>query len=173
MNNAKTSVPLPDQRRPQEPAGPAPRGPVVGLSSAKVQCWHLDRLALVYVRQSSPQQILEHRESRLRQYALVDYAIALGWPADRVQVIDEDQGHSGATAQGRPGFQALLAQVALNQVGIILGLETSRLARSNKDWHQLLEVCALFQTLLADQDGVYDPTDYNDRLLLGLKEHVS
>jgi DNA invertase Pin-like site-specific DNA recombinase len=90
-----------------------------------------------------------------------------------VTIIDEDQGHSGATAQGRPGFQSLLAQVALDQVGIILGLETSRLARSNKDWHQLLEVCAIFQTLLADQDGVYDPTDYNDRLLLGLKGAMS
>src|SRR5262249_10521594 len=92
-----------------------------------------------------------------------------GWPPESITIIDEDQGQSGATALGRPGFQALLAQVALDQVGIILGLETSRLARSNKDWHQLLEVCALFQTLLADQDGVYDPTHYHDRLLLGLK----
>jgi DNA invertase Pin-like site-specific DNA recombinase len=94
-------------------------------------------------------------------------------PAEAVSVIDEDQGHSGATAQDRPGFQSLLAQVALDQVGIVLGLEASRLARSNKDWHQLLEVCAIFRTLLADQDGVYDPTDYNDRLLLGLKGAMS
>ena len=141
--------------------------------SAKVKPYHLGRQAIVYVRQSTPQQILHHQESTERQYALRQRAIQLGWPAEQVSVIDEDQGHSGATAQGRLGFQALLAQVALNQVGIILGLETSRLARSNKDWHQLLEVCALFQTLLADQDGVYDPTDYNDRLLLGLKGAMS
>ena len=137
--------------------------------SAKVKAHHLRRQAVVYVRQSSPQQILNNAESTERQYALDQRALQLGWPAESITIIDEDQGHSGASAQGRPGFQALLAQVALDQVGIILGLETSRLARSNKDWHQLLEVCALFQTLLADQDGVYDPTDYNDRLLLGLK----
>jgi DNA invertase Pin-like site-specific DNA recombinase len=150
------------------PAGNRPLSP-----SAKVKPYHLDRQAIVYVRQSTPQQVLHHQESTERQYALRQRAIQLGWSAEQVSVIDEDQGHSGATAQGRLGFQALLAQVALNQVGIILGLETSRLARSNKDWHQLLEVCALFQTLLADQDGVYDPTDYNDRLLLGLKGAMS
>jgi DNA invertase Pin-like site-specific DNA recombinase len=128
---------------------------------------------VVYVRQSSPQQVLNNTESTERQYALDQRALQLGWPAESIAIIDEDQGHSGATAQGRPGFQALLAQVALDRVGIVLGLETSRLARSNKDWHQLLEVCAIFQTLLADQDGVYDPTDYNDRLLLGLKGALS
>jgi DNA invertase Pin-like site-specific DNA recombinase len=127
----------------------------------------------VYVRQSTPQQVLHNSESTERQYALRQRAGQLGWPADGVTVIDEDQGHSGATAQDRPGFQSLLAQVALDQVGIILGLEASRLARSNKDWHHLLELCAIFQTLLADQDGVYDPTDYNDRLLLGLKGAMS
>jgi DNA invertase Pin-like site-specific DNA recombinase len=141
--------------------------------SAKVKAHHLLRQAVVYVRQSSPQQVLTNTESTQRQYALDQRALQLGWPAEGVITIDEDQGHSGATAQGRPGFQALLAQVALDQVGIILGLEASRLARSNKDWHQLLEVCAIFQTLLADQDGVYDPTDYNDRLLLGLKGAMS
>ncbi len=93
----------------------------------------------------------------------------LGWAQDRVEVIDEDQGHSGQTAAGRLGFQYLLAEIGLDHIGIIFGLEMSRLARSNKDWHQLLELCAIFRTLLADQDGVYDPTDYNDRLLLGLK----
>jgi DNA invertase Pin-like site-specific DNA recombinase len=129
----------------------------------------LSRKAVVYVRQSTPQQILHNQESTQRQYALRQRAVQLGWPADGVTVIDEDQGHSGASAQDRPGFQSLLAQVALDQVGLVLGLEASRLARSNKDWHQLLEVCAIFRTLLADQDGVYDPTDYNDRLLLGLK----
>jgi DNA invertase Pin-like site-specific DNA recombinase len=146
---------------------------MVGLSSTKVQSWHLDRLAFVYVRQSSPQQVLEHRESRLRQYALVDYAIALGWPADRVQVIDEDQGQSGRDAEQRAGFQRLLAEVAIDHVGIVLGLEMSRLARSDKDWHHLLEVCGLFGTLVADQDGVYNSADPNDRLLLGLKGMIS
>jgi DNA invertase Pin-like site-specific DNA recombinase len=133
----------------------------------------LARKTVVYVRQSTPQQVLHNSESTERQYALAQRAGQLGWPADGVTVIDEDQGHSGATAQDRPGFQSLLAQVALDQVGIVLGLEASRLARSNKDWHQLLEVCAIFRTLLADQDGVYDPTDYNDRLLLGLKGAMS
>src|SRR2546422_9680827 len=101
MSSTETCQPLPDQRRQQDASVPAPRGPVVGLSSSKVQSCHLDRLAFVYVRQSSPQQVLEHRESRLRQYALVDYAVALGWPADRVQVIDEDQGQSGRDADNR------------------------------------------------------------------------
>jgi DNA invertase Pin-like site-specific DNA recombinase len=134
-----------------------------------LQSHHLEGLALVYVRQSTPQQVLEHQESTARQYALVDLAIELGWPPDRIEVIDEDQGLSGSTAEGRNGFHRLLAEVGLDHVGIILGLELSRLARSNKDWHQLIELCAIFRTLLADQDGLYDPTDYNDRLLLGLR----
>lgn len=154
---------------PVEPATlPAP-----SLFSSKVKPHHLDRTALVYVRQSTVQQVLNHRESTARQYALDHRAVQLGWPAASVVVVDEDQGCSGQTAAGRSGFAYLLSEVALNHVGIILGLETSRLARSNKDWHQLLEVCALFQTLLADQDGVYDPTNYNDRLLLGLKGTMS
>jgi DNA invertase Pin-like site-specific DNA recombinase len=128
---------------------------------------------LVYVRQSSPQQVLEHRESAALQYGLARRAGELGWPGDRVEVIDEDQGRSGSTAEGRLGFQRLLAEVSLDRVGIILGVEMSRLARSCKDWHQLLELCALFGTLLADQDGLYDPTDFNDRLLLGLKGTMS
>jgi DNA invertase Pin-like site-specific DNA recombinase len=136
--------------------------------SAKIQGWHLDRLAIVYVRQSTPQQVSTNTESTARQYALVQRAAELGWPASRVLVIDEDQGRSGATVEGRFGFQRLLAEVGLDHVGLILGLEMSRLARSCRDWHQLLELCAIFRTLLADQDGVYDPTDYNDRLLLGL-----
>jgi DNA invertase Pin-like site-specific DNA recombinase len=173
MSSAKAHLPLPDQCRPQGPTVPAPRGAVGGLNSSKVQSWHLDRLAFVYVRQSSPQQVLEHRESRLRQYALVDYAIALGWPADRVQVIDEDQGQSGRDAESRAGFQRLLAEVAIDHVGIVLGLEMSRLARSDKDWHHLLEVCGIFGTLVADQDGVYNSADPNDRLLLGLKGMIS
>ena len=160
---------------PSQPAAPPlPRSADLPRSpSAKVKAHHLGRQAIVYVRQSTPQQVLNNAESTERQYALAQRAVQLGWPAEGVTVIDEDQGHSGATAQGRPGFQLLLARVALDQVGIVLGLETSRLARCNKDWHHLLEVCALFQTLLADQDGVYDPTDYNDRLLLGLKGAMS
>ena len=150
------------------PAGdPARRSPP--FRSAKIQDRHLERLAIVYIRQSTPQQVLEHRESRERQYALVDYAATLGWPRERVLVIDEDQGHSGKSAEGRAGFHHLLAEVTMDHVGLVLGLEMSRLARSNKDWHHLLEVCAVFGALLADQDGVYDPRDSNDRLLLGLK----
>lgn len=143
--------------------------PPPGWPSTKLRARHFEGVALVYVRQSTTQQVLDHRESTARQYALVDLAVRLGWPADRVEVIDEDQGHSGATAEGRHGFQRLLAEVGLDHVGIILGLELSRLARSNKDWHQLIELCAIFGTMLADQDGLYDPTDYNDRLLLGLR----
>jgi len=138
-------------------------------SSTKLRAHHFEGAALVYVRQSTQQQVLNHRESTARQYSLVDMAVQLGWPPDRVEVIDEDQGHSGSTAEGRHGFQRLLAEVGLDHVGIILGLELSRLARSNKDWHQLIELCAIFGTMLADQDGLYDPTDYNDRLLLGLR----
>ena len=141
--------------------------------STKLQDHHLDRSAYVYVRQSSPHQVLENTESTARQYALVHQAVQLGWAGDHVEVIDEDQGRSGTTAEGRFGFQRLLAEVSLNHVGIILGTEMSRIARSNKDWHQLIEVCAIFRTLLADQDGLYDPGDYNDRLLLGLRGMMS
>ena len=143
-------------------------GPVEAPRSGKIQPRHVDRLAIVYVRQSTAQQVIANRESTDRQYALARRATALGWPEDRVLVIDDDQGRSGATAEGRLGFQRLLAEISLDHVGLILGLEMSRLARSCKDWHQLLELCAMFQTLLADQDGLYDPTDHNDRLLLGL-----
>ncbi len=136
--------------------------------SPKLQNWHLSRTAIVYVRQSTPQQVLDHRESTARQYALADRAVELGWAREQVVVIDDDLGKSGQSAEGRPGFQRLLAALALDHVGLILGLEMSRLARSCKDWHQLLELCARFRTLLADADGVYDPTDYHDRLLLGL-----
>ena len=144
-----------------------------GSRSTKIRDRHLDRLAIVYVRQSSPQQVIEHKESRERQYALADTAVALGWTRDRVHVIDDDQGQSGRTATSRLGFQRLLAEVTMDHVGLVLGLEMSRLSRSSKDWHHLLEVCALFGTLLADQDGVYDPHDSNDRLLLGLKGTMS
>jgi len=138
------------------------------LRSPKLQPWHLERSAIVYVRQSTPQQVLDHRESTARQYALVHRAADLGWPADQVLVIDDDLGKSGQSIEGRLGFQRLLAEVALDRVGLILGLEMSRLARSCKDWHHLLELCARFRVLLADADGVYDPTEYADRLMLGL-----
>src|SRR5437868_1168582 len=148
-----------------------PRGGT--LRSEKVGPWHHDRLAVVYVRQSTAQQVLEHQESTRLQYGLVDRAQALGWAADRVLVIDEDLGRSGTRADERAGFQRLVSEVRLDHVGLILGLGMSRLARSNRDWYQQLELCALFRTLIADLDGVYDPAQYNDRLLLGLKGTMS
>ncbi len=144
------------------------------LSGAgKIQRVHLDRVAIVYVRQSTLQQIERHRESTRLQYGLVERALELGWAKQRVVVIDEDLGRSGATAEGRLGFQRLVAEVSLDHVGIVLGIEMSRLARSSRDWYQLLEVCALFSTLIGDLDGIYDPGSYNDRLLLGLKGTMS
>ena len=136
---------------------------------SKIRPEHLDKLAIVYVRQSSPQQVRENRESTARQYALADYAHTLGWPAERVLIIDQDQGQSAVSAEHRQGFQQLLAEVTMDHVGIVLGLEMSRLARNSKDWHHLLEVCAIFNTLLGDQDGIYDAQAPNDRLLLGLR----
>ena len=121
--------------------------------SAKIQPWHLDRLAIVYIRQSTPRQVAENRESTDRQYALVKRAIELGWPAERILVIDDDQGKSGASAVNRLGFQRLLAEVGLDHVGLILGLEMSRLARSCKDWHQLLELCACSARFLRTRMG--------------------
>jgi DNA invertase Pin-like site-specific DNA recombinase len=143
------------------------------LRSTKIRPEHLEKLAIVYVRQSSPQQVLENRESTARQYALAQYAEFLGWPAERVLVIDEDQGQSGKTAENRMGFQRLLAEVTMEHVGIVLSLEVSRLARSSKDWHHLFELCGIFATLLADQEGVYDANEPNDRLILGLKGIMS
>ncbi len=141
--------------------------------SSKIEPKHRERLALVYVRQSSPKQVLEHRESRERQYALVDLAKELGWPAERVLVIDEDQGQSGKWADKRNGFQRLLAEVTMDHGGIVLGLEMSRLARSSKDWHHLFELCGIFGALLGDEDGIYDANDPTDRMVLGLKGIMS
>jgi len=141
--------------------------------SEKITARHADRLAVVYVRQSTAQQVLDHQESTRLQYGLVTRAQGLGWARDRVLVIDDDLGQSGASAEARVGFQRLVSEVSLDHVGLVLGLEMSRLARSSKDWHQLLEICALFGTLIADLDGVYDPGQYNDRLLLGLKGTMS
>jgi DNA invertase Pin-like site-specific DNA recombinase len=139
----------------------------------KIQGQHRDRFAVVYVRQSTLQQMVRHQESTRLQYGLVERALAFGWARAQVLIIDEDLGKSGATAEGRPGFQRLVAEVSLAHVGIVFGLDISRLARSNRDWHHLLEVWALFGTLSGDLDGMYDPRAYNDRLLLGLKGTMS
>jgi DNA invertase Pin-like site-specific DNA recombinase len=135
---------------------------------SQIHSRHLERLAIVYVRQSTPQQVIKNRESTDLQYKLRRRAEQLGWASDRVVVLDEDLGQTAATVENRLGFQWLMAEVSLNHVGIVFGIEMTRLARSNKDWHQLLELCAIFDTLLADQDRLYDPADYSDRLLLGL-----
>lgn len=141
--------------------------------SRKISAEHLRRDAYLYVRQSTPRQVFENIESTKRQYALRDRAIALGWPIERVHVIDSDLGQSGSSARDRDGFQHLVAEVANRRAGIVLGLEVSRLARNNADWHRLLELCALTQTLILDEDGTYDPSYFNDRLLLGLKGTMS
>jgi DNA invertase Pin-like site-specific DNA recombinase len=142
-------------------------------TSQKIGSVHLQRLAVVYVRQSTAQQVLRHEESTRLQYGLVDRARQLGWTEERILVIDDDLGHSAAEGERRVGFQRLVSEVSLDHVGMILGVEISRLARSSKDWHQLLEICALFGTLIADSDGICDPSDFNDRMLLGLKGTMS
>jgi DNA invertase Pin-like site-specific DNA recombinase len=142
-------------------------------NQSKVTADHLRRDAYLYVRQSTMRQVIENSESATRQYDLRGRAVALGWPLERVIVIDVDQGLSGASAADREGFQRLVADVSLNKAGIVLGLECSRLARNNSDWHRLLELCALTDTLICDEDGLYDPSTINDRLLLGLKGAMS
>jgi DNA invertase Pin-like site-specific DNA recombinase len=139
----------------------------------KIRTDHLRRQAVVYVRQSTAQQVRANRESTVRQYALADRAKVLGWPAHAVQTIDDDQGRSGSQSDHRDGFKALLAEIAAGQVGVVLALEASRLARSSVDWHRLVEICVITKTLLADESAVYDPRDPNDRLLLGLKGTLS
>jgi DNA invertase Pin-like site-specific DNA recombinase len=150
---------------------PLPRR--TGLTPEKITREHQQRLAIVYVRQSTPQQVERNQESTKLQYALVDRAFHFGWARETIVTIDDDLGRSGSTIEGRLGFQRLVAEVGLGHVGLVLGIEMSRLARSCRDWHQLLEICALFDTLIADADGVYDPANYNDRLLLGLKGTMS
>lgn len=142
-------------------------------TASKVTASHLGRTAYLYVRQSTLRQVLHNTESTQRQYALRQRAVALGWAADQVVVIDCDQGQSGASAADREGFQHLVAEVGMGRAGIVLGLEVSRLARNNADWHRLLEICALAGTLICDEDGLYDPAEFNDRLLLGLKGTMS
>src|SRR3954449_1700546 len=143
------------------------------MTEGKVTAAHRRRRAVVYVRQSTPGQVERNVESTARQYALRERAIELGWPAEQVVVVDEDLGRSGASSNGRFGFKELVADVGLGQVGLVLALETSRLARRSADWHQLLDLCALTGTLIADSDGVYSPGAFNDRLLLRLKGTMS
>src|SRR5690242_11114323 len=142
-------------------------------TAAKVTGAHLARAAYLYVRQSTLRQVLTNTESATRQYALRQKAIALGWDAARIVTIDTDQGQSGASAADREGFQRLVTEVGMGRAGIVLGLEVSRLARNNAGWHRLLEICALAGTLICDEDGLYDPGEFNDRLLLGLKGTMS
>src|SRR5262245_1417150 len=164
-------VPKPQPARDQL-GDPCPYRPRL-TRSAKIQAQHLERLAVVYVRQSHPSQVLRHPESTALQYALRRYAVELGWPEDRIWIVDDDQGTTARTAVHRFGFHEILIEVDLDHVGIVIGIELSRLARSCRDWYHLMEKCALFDTLLADPDGIYDPSDYNDRLPLGLKATMS
>jgi DNA invertase Pin-like site-specific DNA recombinase len=146
---------------------------VIGDRLSKVTPSHLKRDAYLYVRQSTLHQVLENTESTQRQYALREKAVVLGWPLERVHVIDCDLAHSGASAVDRAGFQQLVTEVGLGHAGLVMGLEVSRLARNSADWQRLLEICALTDTLILDEDGLYDCNQFNDRLLLGLKGTMS
>src|SRR6201988_2735385 len=143
------------------------------MPELKVTSQHLEHDAYLYIRQSTPRQVLENTESTQRQYALRDRAVALGWPLERVHVIDCDLGKSESQSAGRDGFQKLVSEVALGKAGLVMGLEVSRLARNSADWHRLIEFCSLAGALILDEDGIYDPTNFNDRLLLGLKGTMS
>jgi DNA invertase Pin-like site-specific DNA recombinase len=139
----------------------------------KITAIHLARQAIVYLRQSSAAQVEHNRESTDRQYALAAKARELGWPVEHIVVIDEDLGLSGSGSVARSGFARLTAEVALARVGLVLGLEVSRLARNNADWHRLIDLAGLTDTLIGDGDGIYHPAAFNDRLLLGLKGTMS
>src|SRR5437016_6335089 len=145
------------------------------MPELKVTSAHLERDAYLYIRQSTPRQVVENVESTQRQYALRDRAVAQGWPLERIHVIDCDLGKSAAHYQGagRDGFQQLVSEVALGKAGMVMGLEVSRLARNSADWHRLIELCAIAGTLILDEDGLYDPALFNDKLLLGLKAEMS
>lgn len=143
------------------------------MPELKVTQQHLAHDAYLYIRQSTARQVLENTESTQRQYALRDRAVALGWPLERVHVIDCDLGKSGSQSAGRDGFQKLVSEVALGKAGLVMGLEVSRLARNSADWHRLIELCSLAGALILDEDGIYDPANFNDRLLLGLKGTMS
>jgi DNA invertase Pin-like site-specific DNA recombinase len=142
-------------------------------NSTKILPTHLQRQAVVYLRQSSPKQVLKNCESAINQRALRGRLLELGWRKDQTVLIDEDQARSASQVAGRDGFQRLVADVGLGKIGMIIGTEVSRLSRNCADWHRLLELCGLFDTLIADVDGVYNPRDFNDRLLLGLKGTLS
>src|SRR5437899_12251216 len=142
-------------------------------NTLKIHAEHLARQAVIYVRQSTLFQVRENRGSTARQYDLVQRARELGWEATAIEVVDQDQGQSGSSSVGRDGFQWLVAEVGLGHVGAVLSLEVSRLARSCSDWYRLLEICALTDTLVIDDEGVYDPGAHNDRLLLGFKGSMS
>jgi DNA invertase Pin-like site-specific DNA recombinase len=146
---------------------------ITDLNPTKLRNEHLARPALVYVRQSTLIQVRDNTASTARQYQLAQRAQALGWPESLVVVIDQDQGRSGASRTGRDGFEYLIAEVGLGRAGAVLCLEASRLARSSSDWYRLIEICALTDTLVIDEDGVYDPGRYNDRLLLGFRGTMS
>lgn len=146
---------------------------IMAARDLKVSAEHLRRQAYLYVRQSTLRQVIENTESTQRQYDLRRRAVALGWGEEQIEVIDSDLGQSGASAVDREGFQRLVSEVGLGRAGIVMGLEVSRLARNSSDWHRLLEICALRGTLILDEDGLYDPMDFNDRLLLGLKGTMS
>src|SRR5512143_4345835 len=137
--------------------------------SPKIEPRHQRLQAIVYIRQSTPKQVQNHQESTRRQYQLAERARQMGWPASHIRVSDEDLGLSGASSRQRTGFQRLVAAISLGEVGLVLVTEVSRLSRLNSDWHRVIELCAVFETLIADEDGCYDPCDPNDRLLLGLK----
>ena len=143
------------------------------MPELKITSQHLQRDAYLYIRQSTPRQVLENTESTQRQYALRDRAVALGWPLERIHVLDCDLGKSGSQSAGRDGFQRLVSEVALGKAGMVMGLEVSRLARNSADWHRLIELCSLAGALILDEDGIYDPANFNDRLLLGLKGTMS
>jgi DNA invertase Pin-like site-specific DNA recombinase len=140
---------------------------------SKIQATHLEKPAYIYIRQSTMAQVRHHQESTERQYALRDKAMALGWPSERIRILDRDLGISGAQVNGRADFQSLVADVSMRKVGAVFSLEASRLSRSSADWHRLLELCAFTDTVIIDEDGIYNPADFNDQLLLGLKGTMS
>lgn len=141
-------------------------------TNSKITSGHLERNAYLYVRQSTLRQVIENSESTKRQYGLKQRALSLGWSNEQICVIDNDLGESGASTE-RDGFKTLVSEVGMGHAGIVMGLEVSRLARNSTDWHRLLEICALTQTLILDEEGIYDPAHFNDRLLLGLKGTMS
>src|SRR5262249_4743141 len=142
-------------------------------TQSKITPEHLERLAYVYVRQSTLLQVRENTASTARQYDLAQRAYELGWPRERIEIIDEDQGQSGTSSAHRSGFQRLVLDVSLGRVGAVLGLEASRLARCSSDWYRLLELCAMTDCIVVDEDGVYDVSQINDRILLGMKGNLS